>query len=213
MKTTPSRKKLAATKPAPKKPAAGAGYDIGEFLEANPRTSRLGAFDEQALSDLVASRAPADVIAFLQGEGRSTYRDGFLSTTLPREHFETLSAWGLKGEQCFAFLKTALGGLCFAHKGKVAQLDPIGGLLYRGRFEFPMFMNVLATMDAFAESSYLDVYERLKKKRPLAPDECFGMVPALPRGGSFDTSRFEVAKMNEQLGVLAKLYGGKAKSP
>ena len=185
--------------------------NLSEFLETNPRSSKSGEFEKEQLAVLSSYSIPSDIITFLSNEGISTYRNGFLSTTLPQEHFQLFSAWGLEGDKCFAFLKTAFGSLCFDYKDKIYQLDPISGYLYKGRFGFCDFMNLLATMDSFMESGFYDIYLRIEKKKELMYDEIYSFVPALPLGGSFEESKTEVVKMKEHLFFLAQLFNNKAK--
>lgn len=185
--------------------------DLTKFFKANPRSEKIASFQESDLQFLLEKNIPADIIEFLQTEGLATYRDNFFCTTMPQEHFQLFSEWGLKGENCYAFLKTAFGSLCFYKKGKIFQLNPITGSVYKGLFEFCGFMNLLAITDSFMESCYFDIYQEIKKNRVLKPDEIFALVPALPLGGSFKTSKFEVVKMREHLAFLAQLFGNKAK--
>ena len=186
--------------------------DLTDFFEAHPRSMRISSFDNYNLSVLEEYKLPKDIIEFLKKDGISTYHNDFLSSTLPQEHFQVFSEWGLKGTECFAFLKTALGTLCFYRAGKIFRLDPITGHLYKGKFEFCEFMNLVTTFDSFLESCYFDIYQKIEKKKVLAYDEIYGLVPALPLGGSFETSHFEVVKINEHLGFLAQLFDNKAKN-
>lgn len=187
--------------------------DLADFLAAHPKSKKIGTFNESDLSDLEKKKIPSDLIEFLRNEGISTYHNDFFCTTLPQEHFKTLSEWGLKGEDCYTFLKTAFGSLCFLNKSKVFQLDPFYGYLFKGRFDFCKFMNLLAPMDSFMEGCYFDVYQKIKKKQTLAPEEIYALTPALPLGGSFETSHFEVVKMREHLGFLAQLFDNKTTNP
>lgn len=185
--------------------------DLTKFYKYNPRSRNVGLFSEHTLSLLSKLKIPPDIIKFLQDEGLTTYCDDFFYTTLPQDHYQTFSEWGLNGKDCFAFLKTAFGSLCFYKKGKIFQLDPISGYLYKGRFQFCEFMNLLVTMDSFMESCYFDIYQKIEKKQTLANDEMYALVPALPLGGSFETSRIEIVKMQEQHSFLAQLFGNKTK--
>ncbi|GAB3573340.1 T6SS immunity protein Tdi1 domain-containing protein [Hymenobacter daeguensis] len=185
--------------------------NLDDFLATNPRTRKIKSIDESAISELAEYHTPPDIIAFLHTEGIATFRDDFFCSTLPREHFETLSEWGLKGEECHTFLKTALGSLCFSLKGKIYQLEPLKGIVYKGRFPFCEFMNLLVPMDSFMEGSYFDIYQKIKSKVKLRPDEIYGLTPALPLGGSLETSTFEVVKLREHLAFLAQLFDNKAR--
>lgn len=45
----------------------------------------------------------------------------------------------------------------------------------------------------------------------LPPEQILALVPALPFGGSLDTSRVEPVDMKVHLHLLAQMTGGKAK--
>lgn len=185
--------------------------DLSEFLDANPRSRKLGAFSSEAMLRLAEYRMSSDISQFLQAEGVSSYHDNFYWTTLPQDHFQTLSHWGLPGEQCFTFLRTSLGGLFFWKKNKIYRLNPFTGYVVKSDFDFCEFMNLSMTMDSTLESNYFDIYQRGAANRLLNYDEIFALVPALPLGGSFESSKLEVVKMNEHLALLAQLFNNKTK--
>ncbi len=185
--------------------------DLNDFLETNPRSRKSRPYDNKEIALLVESKAPSDIFGFLKEEGYMTYHDDFFSTTMPQDHFQTFSEWGLNGKECFAFLKTAFGSLCYCYKDKIFQLDPVSGNVYKGRFRFCKFMNLLATMDSFLEACYFDIYQKIEKKQVLRSDEIYAFVPALPLGGSLEGSKLEVVKIREHLSILAQLFEGKAR--
>ena len=185
--------------------------DIDEFLAANPRSRRIREYTAEELERLNDERIPADVRDFLRAEGAASFHDDFFWTTLPDEQRESLKVWGLDSNGCTAFLRTALGSICYVRRGKVGRLDPVSGYAYPGRHDFREFMNVVLTMDVIWESMYFDIYQQKKTERPLEYDEIYGLVPALPLGGSVTTSRLEVVKMREHLSILAQLFGNKAR--
>ncbi len=185
--------------------------ELDGFLEAHPRSRKAEPFAAADLAALAKHKTPPEIAEFLREEGRAGYRDDFFVSTLPQDHFAALSEWGLKGEQCHTFLRTAFGSLCFAMKGKIFQLEPLSGYLYKGRFGFADFMNVLAPMDAFLEGCWFDRYAQIKRRKKLGPDEIYGLSPALPLGGSFEGSKLEVVKLREHLAMLAELFGHKAR--
>ena len=185
--------------------------DIAEFLEKYPRSRAIHALENDDLVLLSKYAAPPDIVEFLRAEGHCAYQDDFLLTTLPHEQFQALSEWGLDGKRCFAFLRTALGSICYEYKGKIFQLDPISGHVYKGRFEFSEFMNLLATMDAFLESEFFGVYQQVARKRPLAFDEVYAPAPEAPRRGKLAAEHLEMAKMQEYLARAARSFGNKAR--
>ncbi|NTU58399.1 MAG: DUF1851 domain-containing protein [Chlorobiaceae bacterium] len=186
-------------------------YSIFEFLEKHPRNRGITPLDTEASSRLLKCNAPEAVASFLHHEGVSAYHDDFFFTTMPDDHFETLSAWGLNGTHCFAFLRTAFGSIIYSYNGLIFQLDPISGYVYSGQFDLFDFLNLLATMDSFLESTYFDIYQQVKKNETLGFDEVYALTPPLPLGGSFESSHFEIVKMREYLAVTARLYGNKAR--
>ena len=188
--------------------------DLKDFIEANQPVRRIHAFDEQSLSALSRDKVPVDIIEFLGQEGLSTYRDDFFWTTLPQDHFQTLTEWGLPGKQCFAFLKTAFGGLFFLKNDKIYRLDPFSGYLIESDFDLCTFLNLVLIMDLTLEACYFDIYQNHQNHRlnqPLQEGEVYGLVPALPLGGSFETSAIEVVKMHEYLAFLAQLFNNKVR--
>jgi hypothetical protein len=108
-------------------------------------------------------------------------------------------------------MRTALGGVAFWKRGNIFQLNPFTGNVIKHDLEFCEFMNLWLTTDAALESDYFDVYQKGKMNRSLQYDEIFALVPALPLGGSFETSKLEVVKMYEHLTFLAQLFNNKAK--
>ena len=185
--------------------------DLTDFFERNPLSRKIKSFDEEEIFLLTKYNLPVEIAGFLKLQGLSTYSDDFFWTTLPQEHFQTFSEWGLNGKQCFAFLKTALGSLCYFYKGKIYQLEPISGSVYKGRFDFYNFMNLLVPMDAFMESAYFDIYQKRKSNTKLKQDEIYGFFPALALGGSFESSEIKIVNFNEHLSFLAQANGNKAK--
>lgn len=185
--------------------------ELREFLKANPVSRTLRPLREPERAGLAACRLPPEVADFLKTYGLSTFHAGFFGTTLPEWHFDTLSEWGLKGRECFAFLKTALGGLFYYRKGKIYRLNPFTGNAVKSDLSFGAYMNLLLTMDAILEACYLDVYQARITDDLLQYDEIYALVPALPLGGSLETSRLETVKMREHLALLAQLYNNKAR--
>ncbi len=185
--------------------------DLTDYLEANPRSKKLRAFTETEIQEMRDSKVPDEIIDFLNAEGLSNYKNNFYETTLPQWQTETLNFWGLKGKQCFAFLKTAFGGIFYFHKEKIYRLNPFTGNTVRSDFDFCNYLNVLMTIDEIANSCYYDIYEKNNSGEQLKPDEIYGLFPALQMGGSFETSKYEVVKMHEHLGFLAQLFDNKVK--
>ena len=72
-------------------------------------------------------------------------------------------------------------------------------------------MNLMLTSDSILESCYFDIYEKHKTGNQLQYDEIYALLPALPIGGSFETSKYEVVKMREHLGFLAQLFGNQVR--
>lgn len=186
--------------------------NLDEFFATYPLTRRLRAFDAQDLEQLATYKLPADIQEFLKTEGLATYYEDFWWTTLPQYHFQTFSEWGLHGKSCYAFLRTALGGLLYYSKGKINRLDPYSGSVVKYNLDFCTYMNGLLTIDTSLEATYFDVYKKGRTAQLLEYDEIFALVPALPLGGSLETSRLEVVKMHEHLAFLAQLFGNKVRN-
>ncbi len=185
--------------------------DFADFVSANPLTVNIRAFDEQELSFVSGLDVPEGFSDLLKQEGLSFYNNYFLSTTLPQWHFDTFSAWGLKGKECFAFMKTAFGSLFYINKLQVYRLDPLTGNTLKSNFDFCDFLNIKLTLASTYESCFKDIYDKYVSIKKHEHNEIFALVPALPLGGSFETSKYEVAKMREHISFLAQLYDNKVK--
>jgi hypothetical protein len=184
--------------------------DLTDFFYTYPPNQRIRALTEHEISVLSEYKIPTEIIQFLTSEGISTYKNNFFWTILPMEAFQILSAWGLPGEKCYAFLRTAFGGIFFYMKNRFYRLNPLTGNLVEYDFDFCFFMNFLLTMDSTLESSYHDIYQKRKINNQPLDDEILAFVPALPLGGSLETSELEIVKMCEHLVFLAQLFGNKA---
>lgn len=176
-----------------------------------PRQKQWGQFPEEQLNAL-RNALPVDVIEFLQKEGVSSYVDGFLWTTIPADFHDILNQWGLKGDQCYVFMRSAFGACVYYHKEEYFYLDPIEGRIVSLGDDFYLLLNYMLTLDAILESGFfIDYYLNMEVDRNLLqPDELFSFAPPFPLGGSFEISKIEIVKIKEHLLYLAKLFKNKA---
>ncbi|TNE57317.1 MAG: DUF1851 domain-containing protein [Bacteroidetes bacterium] len=156
---------------------------------------------------------PEDVSGFLLAEGLSSYGNNFLWTTHPGLLADVLDAWGLKQDKCFAFMRSAFGACIYYAENEYFYLDPLFGRIVSMDDNFYLALNYSLTIDEILENGFfLDVFNNLEMDTAqLKPDEILAFIPALPMGGSFETSKVEKVKMAEHLMFLAQLFEGKAK--
>lgn len=185
--------------------------ELEEFYKANQPIRKIMEFSQAELVQLDSYDIPMEIKSFLVNQGLATYKNNFYTTTLPQWHMETLSNWGLKGNECFSFMNTAFGGLFFYCDGKINRLNPFTGTVLTSNFNFLKYMKFVLTSESTLEGCYFDIYEKYKLNSPKLADEIYAVVPALPIGGSFETSSYEVVKMREHLVFLAQLYDNKVR--
>lgn len=176
-----------------------------------PQKKQWGFFSEQDLAG-IGKDVPQDVIDFLTLEGLSSYSNHFLWTTLPKDFHDVLTEWGLAGNKCYTFMRSAFGACIFYSRKKYFYLDPLEGRVVSLGDDLYLLLNYMLKLDIILESGFFHDYFQNMKTDPqlLHPDEIFAFVPALPVGGSFEISSVEVVKMKEHLFFLAQLFDGKA---
>lgn len=162
---------------------------------------------------ILKDKLPSGIFEFLVEEGLASYSDNFLWTAYPSEFHTILSSWGLNGEKCFTFMRSAFGSCIYYKKNEFFYLDPIEGRIVSLGDDPYLLLNISLVLDSIlANGFYLDYYQTLKADHSiLQPDEVFAFSPALQSGGSFATSKVEVLKMKEHLIFLAGLFDHKAK--
>lgn len=175
-----------------------------------PQKKHWGSFAEHQLADS-ATHLPAEVIEFLRLEGLSSYSNNFLWTTLPGNFYSVLSQWGLKGESCHVFIRSAFGTCVYYSKNKFYYLDPIEGRIISLGDDFYLMLNYMLTLDAILDSGFFkDYYQNIVADRDsLQPEEVFAFVPAIALGGSIEKSKIEIMNLREHLQYLAQLFDNK----
>jgi hypothetical protein len=185
--------------------------EFSKFIERNPLGQQWGGFDEQALNE-AAQFLPEEAMDFLKMYGKCTFHHDFLLTTLPQNWHESLTDWGLPPQKCHAFLRTAFGACVYFSRKKYYYLDPLVGRIVSLEDDPNLVFNMYLCMDAILDFGfYRDEWMKKENKAPLSFEQIHALVPALPFGGSFETSSFEVVQMREHLAFLAQLFGNKAK--
>ncbi len=177
-----------------------------------PTKKKWEDFSEEELM-VLKRNLPLDVIDFLREEGLASYCDNFLWTTLPDVFHEILTAWGIKGENCFALMRTAIGACIYFHRKEFFYLDPIFGRIVSMGDDFYMLLNIFLKLEVILNDGFFeDKYKNIEKKpKLLQPDQMYAFVPAIPLGGSFESSKVEIVKMKEHLFFLSQLFEGKAR--
>jgi hypothetical protein len=184
-------------------------YD--KFRARHAEKKQVGNFTPAELAAL-DKRLPADIINFLEEEGRASYSTGTLWTIHPNEFHEILSEWGLDGNKCYAFIRTAFGGCIYYTKKKFYSFDSLTGTINNLNDDIYTMMNVYLTFDFLLHDTWhLQYLENRTDLPALQADELYALVPALPFGGSFESSQLEVVKMREHLAFLAELFDNKVR--
>lgn len=168
-------------------------------------------FSDQELSGL-AGKLPPDIIGFLENEGLSSYSGNFLWSAHPLDFHDVLYSWGLNGDQCFTFLRSAFGACVYFHNNEFFYLDPLQGRVVSLGDDPYLLLNISLILDAILTHGFFEDYFKALKPDPkiLKPDEIFAFVPALSFGGSFLSSKTEVVKLREHLFFLAQLFNHQA---
>ncbi|GAB3027882.1 GAD-like domain-containing protein [Spirosoma pulveris] len=187
-------------------------YD--EFLEEHIPKRQFGYFSDSELQGM-AEKLPEEIVQFLTSEGICSYSNNFLWTTSP-DHFNgVLAQWGLNESTCIPFLRTAFGAFIYYNRRnkKIYLLDPLLGRRMDLADDLDDLLNMMLMLDTILENGFfISQFKHLSVDvQTLQPDEIVALFPALPLGGSFETSKEEVVKMKEHLILLAQLFGGKAR--
>lgn len=188
--------------------------DFSTFKSRHVVSKQFGKFTEKEIAS-IKGKLPEEVIIFLKQEGRSTFSNDFLWTVLPGdlEFSDMFEQWELPGKECYVFLRTALGVCIYYYQGNYYYFNPLKGINGQMFEDFNFVINTYLIMDVFIVDNFgYDHFIRLSKGKPqLKFDEMYGLFPALPLGGSYDTSILEIVKMYEHMVFLAELFGNKVK--
>lgn len=185
--------------------------DHEKFTARHAQRHQIAPFSAVDLADM-AKKLPPDIVEFLSAEGRCSYSNGTLWTVYPGEFHEILSDWGLDGKKCHAFFRTAFGGCIYYFRKKFYFFDSLTGTINCLNDDVYTLISAYLTMTFLLHDTWhlQHLEDRADLPAPL-PDEIYGLVPALPFGGSFESSRLEVVKMREHLAFLAECLGNQVK--
>ncbi len=177
-----------------------------------PQKKHIRFYSEDEIA-YINKNLPEGIAEFLEIEGLCSYSNGFLWTTSPDAFHQALDQWGLKGAKCFVFMRSAFGACIFFSRKEFFYLDPLEGRIVSLGDDAYMVLDIFLIMDAILTNGLFEDYFKNLKNDPslLHQDEIFAFVPALPLGGSFESSKVEIVKMFEHLAFLAQLFDGKAK--
>ncbi len=185
--------------------------DITEFLDKHPLDRRAGQFAKDELESY-KDKLPQELYEFLEQEQKSVYGNGFFRTVSPKDFHDVLDNWGLDGKNCLAFLKSSFGCIAYYHNEKYYVLNPHIALdtTITGNIFDMAFNVILSNTTSLSVGFYYDLHLQHHAALPkLRDDEMYTLVPAIPFGGSKETSRIEIVKMEVQLDILAQLYDHK----
>lgn len=185
--------------------------DITDFLMTHPLDARTGQFPLNEL-EAYKHKLPQELYEFLQQEQKSVYGNGFFRTVSPKDFHDVLGNWGLDGNNCHAFLVSSFGCIAYYHNEKFYVLNPHIALstTITGNIFDLAFNIVLCNTTSLSVGFYYDLHMQHRGTlSELKEDEMYTLIPAIPLGGSKETSKIEVVKMEVQLDILAQLYGNK----
>lgn len=188
----------------------GNGMSFKLFLDFIGETSHPISAEPGELEQL-KGQYPDEVLELWGRIGWSGFLDGFLWSVNPLTSREGVMAeWnGSLAPRVTAFMRTAFGSMMVYDGQNIFELDVHNGLLRPWSKAFPFFLNNFFALPQFMNGSlHHDVYKNhLPELGPVGPDEVYALVPALPLGGSWETSKVEKAKMREHLAILAQCVG------
>jgi hypothetical protein len=182
--------------------------DIIEFRTKHPLDKKPGNFNEDELKQY-KDKIPEELFQFLEQEQKSVYGNGFFWTVSPKDFHEIFSNWGLDGQNCYAFLKSSFGCIEYFYNNKYYRFNPHLGIANANcpnDLDFllnEVLVNTTNLEIGFCYDLHLKYKDALNK---INEDEIYTLVPSIPLGGSKETSRIEVVKMDVQLDILAQLY-------
>jgi hypothetical protein len=182
--------------------------DIEKFKTKHPLDKKIGNFKDNELEPY-KGKIPEEVFLFLGQEQKSIYGNGFFWTVSPNDFHDIFTNWGLDGKNCYAFLRSSFGCIDFFHSDKYYVLNTHSGLcttISGNNFNLA-FNLILCNTTSLAVGFCYDLHLQHKDTLgELKDDEMYTLVPSIPFGGSKETSRIEVVKMDVQLDILAQLY-------
>jgi len=183
-----------------------------KFLGEHGRTQAFGPFTPEQL-ETIRTVLPEAAASFLAQEGRASYARGFFATVYPPDCDGVLPAWGIKGKKNAVFLRSAFGACLYAAKDKYYYLDPILGRVILLHDDLYLILNYSLRLEVILEHGFFfNHYARhVTAGEQLLPEQILGFAPALPLGGSLETSHVDVVDMKAHLLLLAQLMGGKAR--
>lgn len=188
--------------------------DYKKFLQEHQPKKKFGTFSDSELKAM-EEELPPEVIDFMTNEGICSFSNNFLWTINPDSCKGILGKWGIKESKCATFIRSAFGALIYynSRNKKFYLFDPLLGRVMDLADNFDDLLNMMLLLDTILENGFfIDRFQSLKvDSQALQSDEVFALVPALPLGGSFETSKVENVKLKEHLLFLAQLFDGKAK--
>jgi hypothetical protein len=185
-------------------------FHYDKFLNEYGPGVRFYSFSEQEIKNL-GQIFHENIVLFLKNEGISSFGKRFFWSVNPLTFKDILAMWGIKNGH--VFIRTAFGACIYFQKDEYFYLDPFLGRIVSLDDDAYLILNYSLRTESILENAFFkDQFDRLiPQPESLQVDEMFSLHPALPLGGSFETSRFEIVKMREHLSLLAQLFNGKAK--
>jgi hypothetical protein len=179
-------------------------FDV--FSVRFPDREKYAAFDA-ASAKALEERVPAELLALLTEEGLFTFANGLFRFVDPQTMKPANQSWKLDPGENTIFLRTAFGDLFYWDGSAVNVLHVNSGVTNALDSEIPNFLNYTFS-ESYREKTLFGRFLQKACDRlgPLAPDEAYGFVPALPAGGKESATSLQKVRLNEYLDLLAQLH-------
>lgn len=164
-------------------------------------------FDEESALKL-AKKVPDELLNLMKEEELFTFENGMFFLVNPLEYRLINQDWKLDIDECYIFLRTAFGDLFYwdGHSIKIIHVN--SAVSNSLSSNMAKFFNFSLPDKRYNQGTLFGRF--LKKAKTnlgkLAPDECYGFVPALPLGGKESANSLQKVKINEYLSLLAHLH-------
>lgn len=162
-----------------------------------------------ALLGLYKKRVSAEFAEMMKAEGLCSYADGLFTTVDSREYKSVLKAFGLPKDS-LVLVKSAFADLFYfdGFECRILYTSHNESYSFAAGDAVKYFFTFQLTDASFQRENFKKRLFRqaFKKDGPLAPDESYGFVPALPLGGTEAVNRIQKVKTMEYLDLLAQSF-------
>jgi hypothetical protein len=155
------------------------------------------------------AKVDEDLVALWKSDGWARYRGGLFWTVDPRRFIELPTEWPIVPKDALVFGRDAFGNIYMVNKPNVNRLDIQWNSLGNLGPSAYVFLNATMVQPRYREQTLnAKLFEAVRKSAgDLEADECYGLFPALPLGGSEeDPSSYRRVKLREYLALVAQAH-------